>query len=127
MKILNLTQHKATPEQLSAGVVDLSPDFPLSRELTFTTIPTNKELEERAKGLAKLLRACYPHFGMEYMPTHVMIGGAPFFMSCLEVALKEVDFIPVYAFSERVSVEEIQADGSVKKTNVFKHMGFVGL
>lgn len=29
-----------------------------------------------------------------------------------------------YAFSERVSVEETQADGSVVKKNVFKHKGF---
>lgn len=29
-----------------------------------------------------------------------------------------------YAFSERVSVEETKADGSVAKNNVFKHKGF---
>lgn len=29
-----------------------------------------------------------------------------------------------YAFSERCSIEELQADGSVVKKNVFKHKGF---
>lgn len=29
-----------------------------------------------------------------------------------------------YAYSERQSVEEKQSDGSIKKTNVFKHKGF---
>lgn len=54
-----------------------------------------------------------------------MVGGAPFFMAPLEAALRAVNIIPVYAFSKRESVEEKQPDGSVKKTQVFKHAGFV--
>ena len=30
----------------------------------------------------------------------------------------------VYAYSERVSEESLQPDGTVKKINVFKHLGF---
>lgn len=30
----------------------------------------------------------------------------------------------VYAYSERVSEESLQPDGTVKKVNVFKHLGF---
>lgn len=33
---------------------------------------------------------------------------------------------PIYSFSKRVSVEERTPDGWVKKTTVFRHVGFVG-
>lgn len=58
----------------------------------------------------------------------VMIGGAPFLMGPLERALKELPYPPEwvgYAFSTRESVDEKQADGSVKKIAVFRHRGFV--
>ena len=32
--------------------------------------------------------------------------------------------IPIYATTKRVIIEEKQADGSVKKTNIFKHIQF---
>ena len=58
---------------------------------------------------------------------YVMIGGAPFFMAALESALRDVGVTPIYAFSKREVVEEPQSDGSVKKTAVFRHAGFVGI
>ena len=54
-----------------------------------------------------------------------MIGGAPFLMSPLESALLNNGIEPVYAFSTRESVEKKLPDGSVQKTNIFKHKGFV--
>ena len=37
----------------------------------------------------------------------------------------DIDRIPLYyAYSERVSIEETLADGSVAKKNIFKHKGF---
>ena len=56
---------------------------------------------------------------------HCMIGGAPFLMGPLEAALLKDNRVPVYAFSVRESVEAPQADGSVRKANVFRHGGFV--
>ena len=50
-----------------------------------------------------------------------MIGGAPYLMAELEMALGWVGIIPLYAFSVRVSSEK---DGV--KTSVFRHLGFVG-
>lgn len=47
-------------------------------------------------------------------------------MSTLEKALQYTGITPVYAFSKRESKEEKLPDGSVKKINVFKHVGFVG-
>ena len=46
-------------------------------------------------------------------------------MSALESALLDECITPMYAFSVRDSVEQTQPDGSVRKVNVFKHIGFV--
>ena len=51
------------------------------------------------------------------------IAGFPAAVTALCIDLKPT--VPVYyAYSERVSVEEAQPDGSVVKKNVFKHKGF---
>ena len=54
-----------------------------------------------------------------------MIGGAPFFMGPLERALRENGITPLYAFSKREAADIKQADGSIKKTQIFRHVGFV--
>jgi hypothetical protein len=54
-----------------------------------------------------------------------MIGGAPYLMAPLERSLRSVGVYPVYAFSVRESVEQTAPDGTVRKTNVFRHAGFV--
>ena len=112
--ILNLTQHPATPDQIAAGVVDLPGGW--KSLLDFTVIPTVKELETRAIQVASIVPGEY---------REAMIGGAPFFMSILEDALLAREITPIYAFSVRESIEQSQDDGSVKKLNVFKHIGFV--
>ena len=55
----------------------------------------------------------------------VMIGGAPFFMPPLQKALLEARISVRYAFSRRISHEEMQPDGSVRKTQTFTHAGWV--
>lgn len=83
--------------------------------MTFDNIPCVADLQYRADRIALLAK------GYKF----AMIGGAPFFMSFLEQALKFVGVEPVYAFSKRESQEQVQDDGSVRKVNVFKHVGFV--
>jgi hypothetical protein len=126
--ILNLTQHLATPEQAAAGVVDLQGDQlqALKRALTFDTLPTQQEVQDRAFFIVRLAfaNALGDDMDADPMPTHAMIGGAPFLMSALESALLDECVRPVYAFSVRQSVEAVQPDGSVVKTAIFKHMGF---
>lgn len=116
-EIINLTQHKATAEQLEAGVVEPAEKAAVQAILTFDAIPSVEEIQQRAL----LLAAIAVQSGCK----KAMIGGAPFFMSALESALKAQGIAPVYAFSQRESVESIQSDGSVVKTNMFKHVGFV--
>lgn len=121
-RILNLTQHMATQDQLDAGVVepwleeDNSKEF-IQNYLTFQIIPTKEDMIERAKLLADIAIA--------HKVDKVMIGGAPFFMSILEMVLKANNITPLYAFSIRETIVESMVDGSVIKKNVFKHIGFV--
>jgi hypothetical protein len=122
--ILNLTQHEATPDQLQAGVVDLpeADCSSLKRLLNFGTLPSASEIGDRAASIAAMARR---FVGEEEAIPQAMIGGALFFMAPLERALRSVGIEPVYAFSVRESVESKAPDGSVLKTNKFRHVGFV--
>ena len=119
MVILTLTQHVATGEQVSAGVEEPPAGVKelISRLLTFEDIPSTEEMKFRARTLAEIARASRVEAAL--------IGGAPYFMSALEQALLNVGVEPIYSFSQRVSVEETQTDGSVRKVSAFKHVGFV--
>lgn len=119
MSILNLTQHTATADQVTAGVIEPADKSAVQVLLTFNTLPSIDDLRINAHELAQIAKAS----GCDT----AMIGGAPFFMSVLETALHGVGVKPVYAFSERVSVETTNADGTVTKQNVFKHVGFVAV
>ncbi len=126
--IINLTQHKATPEQIAAGVIDLPEDErqDLVSLLTFDSIPTRKEMEARSNDISEL--ACFNGLGGngdDPFPNAAMIGGAPYFMRHLEDALMDKAITPLYAFSARESVELV-IDGKTVKQSVFRHVGFVG-
>jgi len=122
--IINLTQHAASQEQIDAGVVDLPPEdrAQLVRLLTFDSIPSQDEIEDRAESIALLA----DYMADESPGQSAMIGGAPYLMSALEQALANQRIAPLYAFSIRESVEQHMPDGSVRKVNVFRHAGFVG-
>lgn len=116
--ILNLTQHPATPEQVDAGVFEPANKAEVQALLTFDAIPHPRTLHERALALTEI--------AIRHNAWEVMIGGAPYLMGDLEIALENAGIKPLYSFSQRVSEEVAQPDGSVVKTNVFKHIGFVG-
>lgn len=128
MFVLNLTQHLASPEQVEAGVQNV-PSFDreaLRALLTFTELPTRQEVEWRARDLALFAHNWVRASGDEPDSGYkVMIGGAPFLMEPLVNALRRWEFAPVFAFSKRESVDVVQEDGSVRKTAVFRHLGFV--
>lgn len=129
MKILNLTQHLATPDQKAAGVVDL-PELgrqQLQKLITFETLPDDTELSDRAHAVASLAAQYIEVLeARDGEPINtVLIGGAPYFMVPLEIALSHVGLFAVYAFSVRESVETHNPDGTVTKRNIFKHAGFV--
>jgi len=117
MKIINLTQHKASAEQVEAGVFDLPETSILRDVLTFREIPTVENIKNRAQLLAGL--------ALTSNADAAMIGGAPYLMGALEKELKSKGVQPMYSFTERVSVEVQNPDGTVTKTAVFKHQGWV--
>jgi hypothetical protein len=121
MRIINLTQHTATPDQKRAGLEDLHEDAhnEIRSWITFSSMPTPTELKVRAEGCADACRE-YGRNQNGGPPKYALIGGAPFFQPYLAQALRDRGIIPLYAFSQRVT-EEI--DG-VKKS-VFKHEGFL--
>jgi len=54
-----------------------------------------------------------------------MIGGALWLMAPLATELRARNIEPLFAFSQRESVELVAENGDVVKTNVFRHVGFV--
>ena len=121
-RIVNLTQHTFSAEQLAdlwARGVEII-EFPFDKGLiTFDTCPSVDELRARAREVADVAK--------DYNPTHAMIGGAPYFMPFLEEALWEHVIVSTYAFTERRAVETGNANGSVTKTSVFCHGGWIKL
>jgi len=140
--IINLTQHIGTAAQ---AVVEPRNKAEVQRLLTFSEAPTGTEINDRAKALAALAAsetgACHycgmtnceygrgaePVCGCYGEPEYAaaMVGGAPYLMGPLDLALRAVGVRPVYSFSVRRSVDEPQPDGSVKKVAVFEHGGWV--
>jgi len=116
MKILNLTQHKATPDQIAEGVYDYENHNLIQQLITFDEMPTFSDMIDRADELAKLV--------IEEGADAAMIGGAPYFMPILEFVLFRSNITPLYSFSKRVSEDTVMPDGTIQKTSVFKHRGF---
>lgn len=112
--ILNLTQHIGTPDQ---GVAEPTDKGAVKALLDFPTLPSWWEIEDRAAKLAAI--------AVEAGADSAMIGGAPYLMAPLEVALKAAGVRPLYAFSIRESVETTGPDGKVTKTATFRHAGWV--
>ena len=118
MRILNLTQHAATADQIAAGVVDFPTEIhnQIRALITFDECPTEVDLFTRATEVARVI--------LTHRPAGVssaMIGGAPFFMPELEKALRALGITPLYAFSKREAIDG--PDG--KKVSVFRHAGWV--
>ena len=117
--IINLTQHRATPEQYEAGLQEF-PAPGVKELLTFDELPTPEVMDYRLAILQQTaLRQCE-----EARTAKVLIGGAPWLMGPLENVLLAAGLEPVYAFSRRVCEEVNLPDGTVQKNYVFKHEGF---
>ena len=129
MNIVNLTQHAATAEQVAVGVVDLPSEAreALIALLTFASIPDAEEIRGRAHDIAEL--ACFNGLGGDDgddpFPSQAMIGGALWLMAPLSEELRQRGISPAFAFSVRDTEEVTQPDGSILKTAVFRHAGFV--
>ena len=119
--ILNLTQHQATADQIADGVYE--PSIKVKEQikalLTFDkAVLTDPSLIRNS--VAELVQLVKNEGAYS-----VMLGGAPFFMGPLANALTEAGVEVVFSFTDRVSVDVKNEDGTITKTSVFKHLGFV--
>lgn len=135
---INLTQHATTTTQVadvqSKGweVADLPKEIQdeIKALITFEDLPSQSEMVARAKRLADIAESVKGRdanglLNQQHI-VYAMIGGAPFFQSLLENALgAKGNVVGCYAFSKRKVVEVANADGTVTKTAVFEHEGFV--
>ena len=136
--LINLTQHTLTKEQFyhkgenlveitfkpyngtSKGTVDY-----VKHLLNFTSLPTKEDIISRATALADYAEGLLSQAKNDGDRLFALVGGAPYLMGALETALKERGIQPLYAYSQRESVETINSDGSVTKTAIFKHIGYI--
>ncbi len=116
MKIINLTQHVKTPAQKLVVEPYASEKEAIRKLLTFDTPRDLEFIRDRAQSLADIADA----IANRYNAVYVLIGGAPFLMCELEMALESKNLIPCYSFSPRV----VEEDGSGKKVSIFKHCGY---
>lgn len=122
VKIINLTQHDRDPRQEEVGVIDLPDEqkAAMRQLITFEDRPPRAaEIEERAQALIQIVEDYKEEHNIEESVA-VMLGGAPYFTPTLEKRMQEAGHLPVYAFTER---ESIDLPGGHKKS-VFKHKGF---
>lgn len=119
MKIYNLTQHTLTEEQKKDGVTELPEALKLRVQelLTFDSLPTPGEVQDRARQLAELAAGA----GAD----GVMLGGAPFLMEPLMQSMRKQGIRCFFAFSQRRSTEVRTADDKVEKRCVFCYEGLV--
>ena len=112
--ILNLTSRATTPEQRALRVIDLPKDVQeeLNQLLSFTTVPSPAQCQDRAKEIALLadnairtLRESKPGaLGGHLVPLpEVMLDGNPSFMTQYLVAVLEYHHIhPLFPFYQHV-------------------------
>lgn len=137
--MVNLTQHELTEDQFHHNGEELTVVSYKGNEkevknniisfLTFNTIPTKEIIRIRAEYLANIayntIRQAEDLSEIPATRKYALIGGAPYLMGALEEALKQQGITPLYAFSKRESIEKVNPDGSVTKTAIFKHAGYI--
>lgn len=119
MKLINLTQHTLTTEQLK-GAVEVGAEVrdEIVKLITFSGCPTAEIIKGNASRLAEICRDMHA--------SRAVIGGAPYFMGPLEQALRRAGVVPLYAFTERVAVEVVNPEtGEVTKTSKFNFAGWI--
>ena len=119
--ILNMTYHQATESQIEVGVVDPAPETKqaIVKLLTFDgdEPPTREQIRGSAGKFAQI--------AVDSGASAAMIGGAPWLAPSLTEALNERGVPVVSAYSERVSTEKQEPDGTVSKKTIFRFSGLV--
>ena len=111
--------HQPSKDQLAeiGKIVFLADVNPLLQDKLNNSPIDAKELRELAREFITFV------IENNYFP--VQVGGSIAFQYTLGKMAADIPFAVKYAHSERVSIDEPQADGSVKKVSIFKHVKFI--
>lgn len=117
LKFLWCSAHQPTQEQVNSldgeliFLKEVAPE--LMAQLTNT--PTGR-------GEMAVLAIAVDNTASKFGATIVQLGGSPAF---LFVAGAKIKTDIIFADSERVSEDKLQPDGSVVKTSIFRHKGWI--
>jgi hypothetical protein len=119
MRVINLTKYRATPDQIEAGVLDVTDSLfgQLRVALTFDKPPTPDEIIKRSQAIVDVAR--------EADNVNVMIGGDLWMIPIIERLLYTNGFSVWYPLSKIVFKHVTKHDGTIEKMMVFHHEGFV--
>ena len=128
---LNCTAHELTPEQkeqalqYSDTIVDLKEINPSLHERLISCPPDKVELLTLALELLDFIPKAAKQSNMR-LTLHLPVG-SPAFMAIFFIHLdrEKLHWRIVFSHSDRVSVDEKQADGSIVKRAIFKFIKFI--
>lgn len=127
--VLNLTPTDATPDQVTAGAVELDHETraEVLRLHAWEAIPDSLEIHQRAERLAKIAEAWAGRVDPEnQLVLGAMVGGAPGLVAALEDRLTCYEVEPVYSFALPEVVVEVRLGGAVREERtVLRHAGWV--
>lgn len=122
MKLYNISNHVLTSEQVEDSMKRLAVqeiiELPEDIKKEFGNVTPDK-INDIAK---KIIDFVTKDNRNEEVIVH--LAGQPALVVLLVNCFASINIKTIYSFSERKSVETINGDGTVVKTNVFKHQGW---
>lgn len=123
-KILNTMQHALTDEQ----IIDLNNMFTQNNISNLRDVDnelfkqiSNISVDANLNDLAEQLLNVAKEFDIVILP----IGSPAFMFTFSRLTHFHRDIVFIFAHSDRISVEKQNEDGTITKTNVFKHVKFL--
>lgn len=125
-KLLKVMQHSLTGEQLSqlgknTQIIELSEINNQLFNKMASSPSTTEGVVETAKEFYEFLKEAEDIDGV------ILPLGSPSLMFQIAVFIGDYQIPVLFSHSERVSVDEIQEDGSIKKVSVFRHQNWITL
>ncbi len=122
--LILLFSHTLTPEQITDAQSSLGVEnfvsLPENLKTIWGNVPPEADLD-----FSKYLQPVTDFLTQEAKTNDIVLVQGDFGATFQIVAFcKTQQFIPIYATTERVAIEQTQADGSVILQKVFKHKAF---
>jgi hypothetical protein len=113
-----LTSEQVSDAQRSLGAVGIVP-LPADLQVVFSNVPADLEsLRAYAQPLLSYIDA------KTAVGDHLLIQGDFGMTNLLVSYCLHNQRVPIYATTERQSIDEVQADGSIKTQRIFRHKRF---